>query len=100
MQYLPGEGDEGMSRLKVRFTDPKEAADFVNRVERYPYAMDLSRGSVVVDAKSLLGILVLGSLIHLPHNIRKLHQNRALLHITVNQQPGNYFVHNDHPRFL
>ena len=60
MQYLPGEGDEGMSRLKVRFTDPKEAADFVNRVERYPYAMDLSRGSVVVDAKSLLGILVLG----------------------------------------
>lgn len=49
-----------MSRLKVRFADPREVADFVNRVERYPYAMDLSRGSVVVDAKSLLGILVLG----------------------------------------
>ena len=33
---------------------------FVNRVERYPYAMDLSRGSVVVDAKSLLGVMILG----------------------------------------
>ena len=49
-----------MSRLKVKFTTPREVADFVNRVERYPYAMDLSRGSVVVDAKSLLGIMVLG----------------------------------------
>ena len=49
-----------MTRLKVKFTTPREVADFVNRVERYPYAMDLSRGSVVVDAKSLLGIMVLG----------------------------------------
>ena len=49
-----------MSRLKVKFTTPREVADFVNRVERYPYAMDLSRGSVVVDAMSLLGIMVLG----------------------------------------
>ena len=49
-----------MSRLKVKFTTPREVADFVNRVERYPYALDLSRGSVVVDAKSLLGIMVLG----------------------------------------
>ena len=49
-----------MSRLKVKFTTPREVADFVNRVERYPYAMDLSRGSVVVDAKSLLGVMVLG----------------------------------------
>ena len=48
-----------MSRLKVKFTTPREVADFVNRVERYPYAMDLSRGSVVVDAKSLLGVLSL-----------------------------------------
>ncbi len=49
-----------MSKLKVRFKNPHEVADFVNRVEKYPYAMDLSRGSVVVDAKSLLGIMVLG----------------------------------------
>lgn len=49
-----------MSKLKVRFKSPKDVADFVNRVEKYPYAMDLSRGSVVVDAKSLLGIMVLG----------------------------------------
>ena len=41
-----------MSRLHVSFRNPGEVADFVTRVERYPYAMDLSRGSVVVDAKS------------------------------------------------
>ena len=44
----------------MKFKDPEEVVDFVNRVERYPFAMDLSRGSVVVDAKSLLGIMVLG----------------------------------------
>ncbi|NBH73257.1 HPr family phosphocarrier protein [Clostridiaceae bacterium] len=49
-----------MSRFRVRFENPGEVADFVTRVERYPYAMDLSRGSVVVDAKSLLGVMVLG----------------------------------------
>ncbi|MCI8270104.1 MAG: HPr family phosphocarrier protein [Lachnospiraceae bacterium] len=49
-----------MSRLHVSFRNPGEVADFVTRVERYPYAMDLSRGSVVVDAKSLLGVMILG----------------------------------------
>ncbi|MCI8866288.1 MAG: HPr family phosphocarrier protein [Lachnospiraceae bacterium] len=49
-----------MNKFKVKFKDPEEVVDFVNRVERYPFAMDLSRGSVVVDAKSLLGIMVLG----------------------------------------
>ena len=42
-----------MNKFKVKFKDPEEVVDFVNRVERYPFAMDLSRGSVVVDAKSL-----------------------------------------------
>ena len=49
-----------MNKFKVKFKDPEEVVDFVNRVERYPFAMDLSRGSVVVDAKSLLGSMVLG----------------------------------------
>ena len=34
--------------------------DFVKTVEQYPFDMDLCRGSVVVDAKSLLGIMNLG----------------------------------------
>lgn len=54
------EGGGRMSRLHVSFRNPGEVADFVTRVERYPYAMDLSRGSVVVDAKSLLGVMILG----------------------------------------
>ncbi len=49
-----------MNKLNVKFKDPKEVADFVTLVEKYPFAMDLSRGSIVVDAKSLLGIMVLG----------------------------------------
>lgn len=49
-----------MNRFKVKFKSPDEVVDFVNRVEKYPFAMDLSRGSIMVDAKSLLGIMVLG----------------------------------------
>ena len=30
-----------MSRLHVSFRNPGEVADFVTRVERYPYAMDI-----------------------------------------------------------
>lgn len=49
-----------MSIINVTFRNPNEVLDFVNRVEKYPFDMDLSRGSVVVDAKSLLGIMNLG----------------------------------------
>ena len=49
-----------MSKLNVTFRNPGEVLEFVRRVEKYPYDMDLSRGSIVVDAKSLLGIMNLG----------------------------------------
>lgn len=49
-----------MNELNVIFSNPSEVLDFVNLVEKYPYAMDMSRGSIVVDAKSLLGIINLG----------------------------------------
>lgn len=49
-----------MDRINVTFKNPNDVLDFVRRVEKYPYAMDLSRGSIVVDAKSLLGIMNLG----------------------------------------
>lgn len=49
-----------MNELHVTFSNPNDVLDFVSRVEKYPYAMDMSRGSIVVDAKSLLGLLNLG----------------------------------------
>lgn len=49
-----------MSEINVTFNNPNEVLDFVNRVAKYPFDMDLSRGSIVVDAKSLLGIMNLG----------------------------------------
>lgn len=49
-----------MSKINVTFRNPGDVMEFVRRVEKYPYDMDLSRGSIVVDAKSLLGIMNLG----------------------------------------
>lgn len=49
-----------MNEINVTFKNPTEVLDFVSRVEKYPFDMDLSRGSIVVDAKSLLGIMNLG----------------------------------------
>lgn len=49
-----------MSKLNVTFKSPDDVLDFVRKVEKYPFDMDLSRGSIVVDAKSLLGIMNLG----------------------------------------
>lgn len=49
-----------MNEMNVTFKNPNEVLDFVTKVEKYPFDMDLSRGSVVVDAKSLLGIMNLG----------------------------------------
>lgn len=49
-----------MSELNVSFKNPNEVLDFVSKIEKYPFDMDLSRGSIVVDAKSLLGIMNLG----------------------------------------
>ena len=49
-----------MSKINVTFRNPGDVLEFVRRVEKYPYDMDLSRGSIVVDAKSLLGIMNLG----------------------------------------
>lgn len=49
-----------MSELHVSFKSPDDVLEFVRKIEKYPFDMDLSRGSIVVDAKSLLGILNLG----------------------------------------
>ena len=49
-----------MKALNIRFKDAEEILEFVKKVEKYPYPMDLKHGSIMVDAKSLLGLINLG----------------------------------------
>ena len=49
-----------MSEMKLTFKTPDEIVEFVKTVSRYDFDIDVSRGRVIVDAKSLLGIMHLG----------------------------------------
>lgn len=49
-----------ISEIKLAFKDFRDIVDFVNRVEKFPYNMDIQQGQLMVDAKSLLGIMNLG----------------------------------------
>lgn len=49
-----------MSEMMIKFSNPEEVLEFVNKVAKYPYDMDMKRGRFVVDAKSILGIMNLG----------------------------------------
>ena len=49
-----------MNNRTIVFSNPDDVVNFVQTVEKYPYDMDMKRGSCVVDAKSLLGLLNLG----------------------------------------
>ena len=49
-----------MSEMKLTFKNPDEIVEFVNTVSRYDFDVDVKRGRIVVDAKSLLGIMHLG----------------------------------------
>lgn len=49
-----------MSEMRITFKNPEEILDFVNTVSKYDFDMDLKKGRIVVDAKSLLGIMHLG----------------------------------------
>lgn len=46
--------------VKVKFKNPEEVLDFVNKVSKYSYSMDMKRGRFLIDAKSILGILNMG----------------------------------------
>ena len=46
-----------MSEMKLTFKTPNEIYEFVNTVSKYEFDIDVRRGRVVVDAKSLLGIM-------------------------------------------
>lgn len=51
-----------MKKMKVVFKNVDEISSFVDIVSKYPYEMDLAKGRIVIDAKSLLGIVTLGIL--------------------------------------
>lgn len=51
-----------MKKMKVVFKNVDEISNFVDIVSKYPYEMDLAKGRIVIDAKSLLGIVTLGVL--------------------------------------
>ena len=48
-----------MSELKLVFHQPEDIMEFVNVVQKYPYDMDMKKGRIVVDAKSLLGVMTM-----------------------------------------
>ena len=49
-----------MISRNVILRDQKEVMEFVDTVERYPYAVQVSLGRENMDAKSVLGMLALG----------------------------------------
>lgn len=49
-----------MKQMKVSLQSPKEVLDFVNRVTKYPCDMDMKKGHILIDAKSILGVISLG----------------------------------------
>ena len=53
-------GGVTMSKMKVMFQTPEEINHFVNIVNMYPFDMDMEKGSITVDAKSILSIMRLG----------------------------------------
>ena len=49
-----------MSVMKVSFSDPKEIADFLNKVERHDCSIQMSHGDVELKGKSFLGVVSMG----------------------------------------
>ena len=56
-----------MNEINVTFKSPDEILEFVNTVSKYEFDMDMKKGRLIVDAKSILGIMNLGlnNVIHL-----------------------------------
>ena len=56
-----------MNEMKITFKSPDEILEFVNTVSKYEFDMDMKKGRLIVDAKSILGIMNLGlnNVIHL-----------------------------------
>ncbi len=46
-----------MKSIRVRFKQVKDIVDFVKTASGYSYDIDVRCGSIVVDAKSLVGVM-------------------------------------------
>ena len=51
---------KAMNCFNVTFRNPDEILSFLNTVEKYDIAMDMIRGRLTINAKSLLGLMNLG----------------------------------------
>ena len=50
-----------MKYIRVKFEQAKDIVDFVNTASKYSYDIDVRCGSVVVDAKSIVGVMAVAS---------------------------------------
>ena len=48
-----------MQKIELKFDQPEEIIDFVHIMNRYECDADVKYGSMVVDAKSIVGVLSL-----------------------------------------
>lgn len=49
-----------MSVMKVVFSDPREIADFLNKVERHNCSIQMSYGQTKLKGRSFLGVVSMG----------------------------------------
>lgn len=49
-----------MSVMKVIFSDPKEIADFLNKVEKHDCSIQMSHGEIEIKGNSFLGVVNMG----------------------------------------
>lgn len=49
-----------MNQIRIKFQSSEDVNSFIQIVNQYPYDMDLSKGRIIIDAKSILGIMTLG----------------------------------------
>lgn len=49
-----------MKELNICLKDERDALEMVNMISAYPADIDMCRGNMVFDAKSILGVLGLG----------------------------------------
>lgn len=50
-----------MKSIRVKFEQAKDIVDFVKTASKYSYDIDVKCGSVVVDAKSIVGVMAVAS---------------------------------------
>lgn len=50
-----------MKSIRVKFEQAKDIVDFVKTASKYSYDIDVRCGSVVVDAKSIVGVMAVAS---------------------------------------